>query len=103
MAVPSTIHCDHLIEAQLGGAEDLQRAKDLNQEVYQFLSSSSAKYGVGFWKPGSGIIHQVWTDITSLLHYINSYLRVIIAFKINVPYGVPTSCNVPMYQFYYII
>lgn len=85
MAVPSTIHCDHLIEAQLGGAEDLQRAKDLNQEVYQFLSSSSAKYGVGFWKPGSGIIHQVWTDITSLLHHINDYLRVIIAFTINLP------------------
>jgi aconitate hydratase len=59
VAVPSTIHCDHLIEAQIGGKEDLQRARDLNQEVYQFLSSSSAKYGVGFWKPGSGIIHQI--------------------------------------------
>lgn len=59
VAVPSTIHCDHLIEAQLGGAEDLQRAKDINKEVYNFLASAGAKYGVGFWKPGSGIIHQI--------------------------------------------
>jgi len=57
--VPSTIHCDHLIEAQLGGSKDLTRAKDINKEVYDFLSSSGAKYGVGFWKPGSGIIHQI--------------------------------------------
>ena len=57
--MPSTIHCDHLIEAQLGGAQDLQRAKDVNEEVYDFLSSAASKYGVGFWKPGSGIIHQV--------------------------------------------
>ena len=59
VAVPSTIHCDHLIEAQVGGAADLSRAKDLNKEVYNFLATASAKYGVGFWKPGSGIIHQV--------------------------------------------
>ncbi|KAK3529687.1 hypothetical protein QTP70_033682 [Hemibagrus guttatus] len=59
VAVPSTIHCDHLIEAQLGGVQDLQRAKEVNQEVYNFLASSGAKYGVGFWKPGSGIIHQI--------------------------------------------
>ena len=59
VAVPSTIHCDHLIEAQTGGKEDLVRAKDINKEVYNFLSTASAKYGVGFWKPGSGIIHQV--------------------------------------------
>lgn len=59
VAVPSTIHCDHLIEAQVGGTKDLARAKDLNQEVYKFLASSGAKYGVGFWKPGSGIIHQI--------------------------------------------
>jgi len=59
VAVPSTIHCDHLIEAQLGGEKDLQRAKDINQEVYNFLASAGAKYGVGFWKPGSGIIHQI--------------------------------------------
>lgn len=59
VAVPSTIHCDHLIEAQVGGEKDLARAKDLNAEVYKFLSTAGAKYGVGFWKPGSGIIHQI--------------------------------------------
>lgn len=59
VAVPSTIHCDHLIEAQLGGDKDLARAKDINKEVYNFLATASSKYGVGFWKPGSGIIHQV--------------------------------------------
>lgn len=59
VAVPSTVHCDHLIEAQVGGDKDLARAKDLNKEVYDFLASVSAKYGLGFWKPGSGIIHQI--------------------------------------------
>ncbi|NP_001086263.1 aconitase 2 S homeolog [Xenopus laevis] len=59
VAVPSTIHCDHLIEAQLGGDKDLKRAKDINEEVYNFLATAAAKYGVGFWKPGSGIIHQI--------------------------------------------
>lgn len=59
VAVPSTIHCDHLIEAQKGGVQDLARAKDINKEVYNFLSTAGAKYGVGFWKPGSGIIHQI--------------------------------------------
>lgn len=59
VAVPSTIHCDHLIQAQLGGDPDLKRANELNKEVYDFLSSASNKYGVGFWKPGSGIIHQI--------------------------------------------
>uniref|UniRef100_A0A1L8EDF9 Aconitate hydratase, mitochondrial n=1 Tax=Haematobia irritans TaxID=7368 RepID=A0A1L8EDF9_HAEIR len=59
VAVPSTVHCDHLIEAQIGGAKDLARAKDLNKEVYDFLASACAKYGLGFWKPGSGIIHQI--------------------------------------------
>ncbi|KAK4873855.1 hypothetical protein RN001_013215 [Aquatica leii] len=59
VAVPSTIHCDHLIEAQVGGDKDLARAKDLNKEVYDFLSTAGNKYGVGFWKPGSGIIHQI--------------------------------------------
>lgn len=57
--VPSTIHCDHLIAAQDGNKKDLDRAKDQNREVYDFLASSGAKYGVGFWKPGSGIIHQI--------------------------------------------
>uniref|UniRef100_A0A3P8ZQ89 Aconitate hydratase, mitochondrial n=1 Tax=Esox lucius TaxID=8010 RepID=A0A3P8ZQ89_ESOLU len=59
VAVPTTIHCDHLIEAQIGGVEDLKRAKEVNQEVYNFLATAGAKYGVGFWKPGSGIIHQI--------------------------------------------
>ncbi|XP_066585008.1 aconitate hydratase, mitochondrial-like [Prorops nasuta] len=59
VAVPSTIHCDHLIEAQVGGEQDLKRAKDINKEVYNFLKTAGAKYGVGFWNPGSGIIHQI--------------------------------------------
>lgn len=59
VAVPSTFHCDHLIQAKVGGKEDLARAQDENDEVYKFLSSSGAKYGIGFWKPGSGIIHQI--------------------------------------------
>lgn len=58
-AVPSTVHCDHLIQAKTGAAEDLSRALDTNREVYDFLSSVSNKYGLGFWKPGAGIIHQV--------------------------------------------
>merc|ERR1719361_2227248 len=58
-AVPSTIHCDHLIQAQLNGPKDLERAKDMNREVYDFLASAGSKFGVGFWKPGSGIIHQI--------------------------------------------
>eukprot|EP01098_Paradermamoeba_levis_P003393 TRINITY_DN1552_c0_g1_i3.p1 TRINITY_DN1552_c0_g1~~TRINITY_DN1552_c0_g1_i3.p1 ORF type:complete len:233 (-),score=80.84 TRINITY_DN1552_c0_g1_i3:120-767(-) len=58
-AVPTTVHCDHLIEAHKGGAKDLATAKDVNKEVYDFLSSASLKYGIGFWKPGSGIIHQI--------------------------------------------
>lgn len=58
-AVPSTVHCDHLIQAKDGAKEDLQEAIDENAEVYNFLSSVSNKYGIGFWKPGAGIIHQV--------------------------------------------
>jgi aconitate hydratase len=58
-AVPSTVHCDHLIQAQIGSVDDLLRAKDENKEVYNFLESISKKYSVGFWKPGAGIIHQV--------------------------------------------
>ncbi|MBN2774101.1 MAG: aconitate hydratase [Prolixibacteraceae bacterium] len=58
-AVPSTVHCDHLIQAQVNGLEDLKVAKNLNEEVYSFLESVSNKYGIGFWKPGAGIIHQV--------------------------------------------
>ncbi|MDQ3050529.1 MAG: aconitate hydratase [Bacteroidota bacterium] len=59
VAVPSTVHCDHLIQAKNGATEDLQTAKDSNREVYDFLASVSNKYGIGFWKPGAGIIHQV--------------------------------------------
>ena len=59
VAVPSTIHCDHLIQAQIEGGADLARAKDINAEVYNFLATAGAKHGVGFWKPGSGIIHQI--------------------------------------------
>ena len=58
-AVPSTVHCDHLIQAKLGAETDLNQARDKNQEVYDFLASVSEKYGIGFWKPGAGIIHQV--------------------------------------------
>ena len=58
-AVPSTVHCDHLIQAKAGADIDLRLAVDVNSEVYDFLRSVSAKYGIGFWKPGSGIIHQV--------------------------------------------
>jgi aconitate hydratase len=59
VAVPSTVHCDHLIQAKAGAAEDLSTALEKNKEVYDFLSSVSNKYGLGFWKPGAGIIHQV--------------------------------------------
>src|ERR1051326_2761015 len=59
VAVPSTVHCDHLIQAKTGAEQDLSTAMDVNAEVYSFLSSISNKYGIGFWKPGAGIIHQV--------------------------------------------
>lgn len=59
VAVPSTIHCDHLIRAEVGSKKDLLRAMDENREVYNFLASAAKKYGIGFWKPGAGIIHQV--------------------------------------------
>src|SRR6201986_2813271 len=59
VAVPSTVHCDHLIQAKIGAVEDLHTAVDVNREVYDFLASVSDKYGIGFWKAGAGIIHQV--------------------------------------------
>ncbi|MFN6946432.1 MAG: aconitate hydratase [Cytophagaceae bacterium] len=59
VAVPSTVHCDHLIQAEVGAKKDLETANMVNKEVYDFLSSVSNKYGLGFWKPGAGIIHQV--------------------------------------------
>ena len=59
VAVPSTVHCDHLIQAKEGAAKDLASAIDKSKEVFDFLASVSNKYGIGFWKPGAGIIHQV--------------------------------------------
>ena len=59
VAVPTTVHCDHLIQAKVGAEKDLARAKTQSNEVFDFLSSVSNKYGIGFWKPGAGIIHQV--------------------------------------------
>jgi aconitate hydratase, mitochondrial len=59
VAVPSSVHCDHLIQAKTGATEDLATANEVNKEVYDFLASISNKYGIGFWKPGAGIIHQV--------------------------------------------
>ncbi len=59
VAVPTTVHCDHLIQAKVGAVADLARAKKQSNEVFDFLSSVSDKYGIGFWNPGAGIIHQV--------------------------------------------
>ncbi|BAO54137.1 aconitate hydratase [Nonlabens marinus] len=59
VAVPTTVHCDHLIQAKQGASKDLARANDVSHEVFDFLGSVSNKYGIGFWKPGAGIIHQV--------------------------------------------
>ena len=59
VAVPSTVHCDHLIQAHISASVDLSTANDTNREVYDFLSAVSNKFGIGFWKPGAGIIHQV--------------------------------------------
>ena len=58
-AVPTTIHCDHLIQARVGASEDMKNALETNKEVYDFLRSAAQRYGMGFWKPGAGIIHQV--------------------------------------------
>ena len=59
VAVPATVHCDHLIQAHAGAGKDIAAAKEINNEVYGFLQTVSGKYGIGFWKPGSGIIHQI--------------------------------------------
>ena len=59
VSVPSTVHCDHLIQAKIDASSDLNSALDMNNEVFDFLESVSNKYGIGFWKPGAGIIHQV--------------------------------------------
>lgn len=63
VAVPSTVHCDHLITAKVGAEQDLAVANNESREVYDFLASVSNKYGIGFWKPGAGIIHQVVLEI----------------------------------------
>ncbi|MGI8550004.1 MAG: aconitase family protein, partial [Dehalococcoidia bacterium] len=63
-AVPTTIHCDHLIQARVKGESDLRESLSENEEVYDFLRTAAAKYGAGFWGPGAGIIHQV-----ALEHY----------------------------------
>ena len=59
VAVPSTVHCDHLIQAYKGAKADIATARLTNEEVYDFLRDVSSRYGIGFWKPGAGIIHQV--------------------------------------------
>ena len=59
VAVPSTVHCDHLIQAYKGAKADIATATKTNEEVYDFLRDVSSRYGIGFWKPGAGIIHQV--------------------------------------------
>src|ERR1051325_10448488 len=59
VSVPTTVHCDHLIQARSGAGSDLKTALSENKEVYEFLRSASAKFGIGFWQPGAGIIHQV--------------------------------------------
>lgn len=59
VAVPSTVHCDHLIQAYKGAKEDVATATKTNEEVYNFLRDVSSRYGIGFWQPGAGIIHQV--------------------------------------------
>lgn len=59
VAVPSTVHCDHLIQAEVGAVEDLSKSKTQNREVFSFLQSACSKFGLGFWRPGSGIIHQI--------------------------------------------
>ncbi|MCM2281434.1 MAG: aconitase family protein, partial [Bdellovibrionaceae bacterium] len=58
-AVPSTVHCDHLIRAHVNAASDMNTAMSENKEVYDFLATASSRYNIGFWKPGAGIIHQV--------------------------------------------
>jgi hypothetical protein len=73
VAVPSTVHADHLIQAKIGADKDLQEALNKNNEVFNFLSSVCDKYGIGFWKPGAGIIHQVAFGDTDKFVYDNNY------------------------------
>lgn len=77
VATPTTVHCDHLIEAQVGGEKDLNRAKDINKEVYDFLSTSCAKYNIGFWRPGVSLaprLHSIYTNKVSVRNYSPNYL-----------------------------
>ena len=69
VAVPSTVHCDHLIQARVGRDSDLADANKESSEVFSFLKSASSKYGVGFWEPGAGIIHQVVLENYACLLY----------------------------------
>ncbi len=62
VAVPTTIHCDHLIQARVGASQDMKAALEANREVYDFLRSAALRYGMGFWEPGAGIIHQVFLE-----------------------------------------
>jgi aconitate hydratase len=62
VAVPTTVHCDHLIQARVGAADDLEASLSANREVFEFLNSASQRYGMGFWQPGAGIIHQVFLE-----------------------------------------
>jgi aconitate hydratase len=71
VAVPSSIRCDHFIQAQIEGNKDLSRA--INSEVYNFLATAGVKYGVGFWKPGSGIIHQIILENNALVSLFPSH------------------------------
>ena len=79
VAVPSTVHCDHLIVARDGGDKDLANACTNNKEVYDFLSSACAKYGIGFWHPGSGIIHQVSRIITVYRVYLDNARKLLLS------------------------
>jgi homoaconitase len=78
-AVPASIHCDHLIQAETGAEADLQRAIAANQEVFDFLESAARKYGIAFWRPGSGIIHQIVLEnyaAPGMLMYDPSFFQV---------------------------
>jgi aconitate hydratase len=75
VAVPTTVHSDHLIISEKGAEEDMRRAFGEHAEVYDFLSSASRKYGIGFWKPGSGIIHTVIFENYATLAYPVLFLQ----------------------------
>lgn len=78
---PTTIHCDHLIAAESGASADMAAAKVTNKEVYDFLASAGAKYGIGFWKPGSGIIHQVGGLLDDVVYNIRRCILPLCSFE----------------------